>query len=107
MKFLVLAYGAGEDWNELTAEQQRELLAQDDTLRARGDLVAAVGTAITLRTWDRDAPVVDGAFTRSPLPLAGFGVIDAEDLQEAISLVANTPCAVAKGAVELRPLLEL
>ncbi len=40
----------------------------------------------------------------SPLPLAGFGVIEAADLDEAVRLVAGTPCARALGAVEIRPI---
>jgi len=43
----------------------------------------------------------------SPPPLAGFGVIDAADLDEAIRLVEGTPCARAKGAVELWPIRDL
>ena len=105
MKFLVLAYGAEADWLELTEERRGELLAQDDVLRGRGDMVAALGPATTVRTWDAAAPVRDGAFMTSPVPLAGFGVIEARDLDEAVALVARTPCAVAKGAVEVRPLL--
>ncbi|TMC48801.1 MAG: hypothetical protein E6J14_10120 [Chloroflexi bacterium] len=38
--------------------------------------------------------------------LAGFSVIEARDLDEAIELVSKTPCAVARGAIEVRPLRE-
>lgn len=105
MKFLVLAYGAEEDWRALSEEQRSQLLAQDDVLRGRGDTVAALGPATTVRTWDAAQPVRQGAFMTSPVPLAGFGVIEAGDLAEAVALVGRTPCAVAKGAVEVRPLL--
>lgn len=40
----------------------------------------------------------------SPLPLAGFAIIEAADLTEAINMVAQTPCAVAHGVVEVWPL---
>jgi hypothetical protein len=42
--------------------------------------------------------------TPSRLPLARFGMIDAADMNEAIQLVAGTPCARAKSVVELRPI---
>jgi hypothetical protein len=45
-----------------------------------------------------------GAFLRSDLPIAGFMVIEAADLEEAVSLVSKTPCAVAHGVVEVWPL---
>jgi hypothetical protein len=38
-----------------------------------------------------------------PCALGGFGIFEASDLQEAIRLVARTPCAVAQGVVEVWP----
>jgi hypothetical protein len=108
MKYLVLAFGAEEDWKALSESEQGALLAQDEVLRNGGALVAAVETAVTtVRAWDGTPAATDGAFTDSRLPLAGFGVIDAANLNEAIQLVAKTPCARAKGAVELRPILTM
>jgi hypothetical protein len=105
MKYLILAYGAEKDWKTLSKAEQDELLAQDEVLRKRGGVVAALGqTATTVRAWDGTPVTTDGGVTDSPLPLAGFGIIDAVDLNEAIRLVAKTPCARAKGAVELRPI---
>jgi hypothetical protein len=45
-----------------------------------------------------------GSFLRSDLPVAGFAIIEAGTLQEAVELVAQTPCAVAHGVVEVWPL---
>ncbi len=41
---------------------------------------------------------------RSDLPIAGFALIDADSLEDAIDKVAKTPCAVAHGVVEVWPL---
>jgi hypothetical protein len=46
----------------------------------------------------------DGPFLRSDLPIAGFAVIEAATLEDAVSLVSETPCAVAHGVVEVWPL---
>ena len=46
----------------------------------------------------------EGPFLRSDLPIAGFMVIEASTLEEAVSLVSKTPCAVAHGVVEVWPL---
>jgi hypothetical protein len=43
-------------------------------------------------------------YLRSDLPVAGFAIIEASTLDEAISLVSETPCAVAHGVVEVWPL---
>jgi hypothetical protein len=46
----------------------------------------------------------EGPFLRSDLPIAGFAVIEAPTLEEAVALVSKTPCAVAHGVVEVWPL---
>jgi hypothetical protein len=74
-------------------------------MRKRGDVVAVVQpTATMVRAWDGIPATTDGAFAISDLPLAGFGIIEAANLDEAVRLVAQTPCARAKGVVELRPI---
>lgn len=45
-----------------------------------------------------------GSFMRADLPVAGFAVIEARDVEEAVRLVSGTPCAVARGVVEVWPL---
>ncbi|MER7165792.1 hypothetical protein ABT336_06880 [Micromonospora sp. NPDC000207] len=46
----------------------------------------------------------EGAYLRSDLPVAGFMVIEADSIDDAIALVADTPCAVADGVVEVWPI---
>ncbi len=108
MKYLCLAYGSEEEWNALTKSEQEALLAQDEVLRRRGDLVAAVRTTVrTVRSWDGTPSTTDGPFASSGAPLAGFCIIEAADLNEVVQLVAGTPCARAKGAIEVRPIAEI
>jgi hypothetical protein len=38
--------------------------------------------------------------------VAGFAVVEAADLAEAIHMVSQTPCVVARGVVEVWPLHE-
>ncbi len=105
MKYLCLAYGDEAAWNALTKKEQDALLAQDEVLRTRGDLVVAVhNEATVMRAWEGKPTTTGGPFAHSNLPLAGFGIIEAKDLNEAIALVASTPCARAKGAIEIRPI---
>lgn len=108
MKFLVLAYGAEKDWVVLSKEEQDALLAQDEVLRKRGDTVAAVEpSAATVRAWDGTPDVRHETFAALAAPLAGFGIIEAADLDEAVRLVKDTPCARAGGAVELRAITHM
>jgi hypothetical protein len=105
MKFLCLAYGAEKDWLDLSEARRQELLAQDEVLRQRGDLVAAVHAPTVVRAWDGTPTTSTDAYANGPAPLAGFALVEAADLDEVIGLVAGTPCAVARGAIEIRPLL--
>jgi hypothetical protein len=108
MKYLCLAYGDEKDWNVLTKKEQDALLAPDEALRKRGVLMAAVQTTVTtVRAWDGQPVASDGAFAASKVPLAGFSIIEAADLNEVIQLVAGTPCARAKGAIEIRPIMAI
>lgn len=103
MKFLCLAYGDESKWNALPKSTEEALWAQDDLLRARGDLVAEVRAPVTVRFENGQARTVASPFGRVPLPLAGFYVLEARDIDEAIGLLSQTPCAHA-GAYELRPI---
>jgi hypothetical protein len=108
MKFLCLAYGDEAGWNSLSEEERREALAQDAVIRSRGNLMSAVQRAVTsVRNWDKNLQVNNEPFARNELPLAGFSVIEAENVEEVIELVSNTPCARARGVIEIRPFWNL
>jgi len=108
MKFLCLAYGDEAGWNSLSEEERREALAQDAVIRSRGNLMSAVQRAVTsVKNWDQNLQVNNEPFARNELPLAGFSVIEAENVEEVIELVSNTPCARARGVIEIRPFWNL
>jgi hypothetical protein len=106
MRFLCLAYGDGKDWEALSKEERDAASAADEVLRNRGDLLAVVESATTVRAWDGEPALTHAPFAIGDAPLVGFSLIEAEDLDEAIRLVADTPCARARGAVEVRPIRE-
>jgi hypothetical protein len=107
MKFLCLAYCSEKDWLDLSKQEQEELLANDEVLRRRGDLVMAVQPDVaTVTAWDGRPKVTNQTFSTLRHPLAGFAVIEADNIDEVIRLVANTPCARANGAIEIRPFLQ-
>jgi len=65
--------------------------------------MGAVTTEVTsVRAWDGVAETKAEPFASAPRHLAGFSILEAESLEEAVRLVANTPCARAKGAIEIR-----
>ena len=103
MKFLCLAYGDEKDWVALTQEERDTLLRRDEELRDKGALMTAVGPDVTtVRAWDGTPTTERRPFPDLQAALAGFAIIEAADVEEAIRLVAATPCARAKGAIEIR-----
>jgi hypothetical protein len=105
MKFLCLAYGDEAGWHSLSEGEKAEVLGHDAVIRDRGNLMSAVQPTVTsVRNWDRHLEVSSDSFARRDLPLAGFSVIEAENMEEAVKLVSNTPCARARGIIEIRPL---
>lgn len=104
MKFLCLAYGDEAGWNELNESEKEEVLAQDKMIQEKGNLMSAVQPKVTaVRNWDKNLRVTEESGEHHGLPLAGFSVIEAENMEEVIDLVADTPCARANGVIEVRP----
>lgn len=108
MKFLCLAYGDEDGWNSLNEGEKNESLSHDKVIRDRGNLMSAVRPKVTsVRNWDKKLEITEEPYTQHKLQLAGFSVIEAESLDEVIELVSNTPCARAKGVIEIRPFWDL
>ncbi len=103
MKFLCLAYGDEAGWNSLSDGEKQEVLSNDKVILDRGDLMSAVQPKVTtVRNWDEELEIKDEPFAKNELPLAGFSVIEANSVEDVIELVKNTPCARAKGMIEIR-----
>ena len=108
MKYLCLVY---LDEKKLTAVPDRECQACGDSLREKGKLVAAealqgIHTATTVRVRNGKITVTDGPFAETKEQLAGFYLIDANDLNEAIQVASKIPPARV-GSVEVRPVRQL
>lgn len=108
MKYLCLVYLAPD---KLRAVADRECMACGDGLRQSGVLIAAealqpVDTATTVRIRNGKMSVTDGPFTETKEQLAGFYLIDARDLNDAIQVAAKIPPA-REGSIEVRPIRQL
>ncbi len=103
--FVTIGYG-DEAGYERTAPAVRDAAhSHDAQLRANGARMGIAGRPRQVRNPDGAAVAVsEGPFMRSDLPLAGFALIEAATIEEAIELAAQTPCAVAHGVVEVWPL---
>ena len=108
MKYLCLVY---LDEKRLDEVPDRECKANGDALQASGHYIAAealqgVHTATTVRVRNGRMSITDGPFAETKEQLAGFDLVDAKDLNEAIQLAAKIPPARI-GSIEVRPVREL
>jgi hypothetical protein len=108
MKYLCLVYL--ED-DKLRAVPDAECMVCGEGMRKDGLLLAAealqpVETATTVRVRGGQTTVTDGPFAETKEQLAGFYLIDAPSLEEAIQVAARIPPA-REGSVEVRPVRQL
>lgn len=105
-KFITIQYGDQAGYARTPPEIREAAHEQDATLRSEGALIGIAGAPVQVRnTAPAGVETQDGPFMSSTLPLAGFAVIEADDLADAIEKVSRVPCAVAHGVVEIWPLL--
>ena len=108
MKYLCLVY---LEQDKLRAVPDSECIACGDGLRNSGLLVAAealqpVEAATTVRVRSGRMSITDGPFAETKEQLAGFYLIEARDLNDAILVASKIPPA-REGSVEVRPIREL
>jgi hypothetical protein len=108
MKYLCLVYGEEKDIGAMTDD---ECIAYDQSLRDAGRCLASealepVRTAATVRVRNGKVSIRDGPFTEAKEHLAGFYLIDATDLNDAIQVASQIPPARV-GSIEVRPVREL
>jgi len=108
MKFLCLVY---LEEQKLRAVPDSECVACGEGFRKSGLLLAAealqpVETAATLRVRNGRVLITDGPFAETKEHLAGFYLIEARDLTEAIQVASKIPPA-REGNIEVRPVREL
>jgi hypothetical protein len=104
-KFVTIGYGDQQGYDRTDPAVRDQAHADDARLRETGGDMGTAGAPVQVRNHDgAGTSVQDGPFMSSALPLAGFAVIEAATMQEAIEIASKTPCAVAQGVVEVWPL---
>ncbi|MBK1614442.1 dehydrogenase [Rubrivivax gelatinosus] len=108
MKYLCLVYLDAEHWNACPdpacADYARQLADSGRMLAA--EPLHATHTATTVRVRNGELTLFDGPFAETREMLAGFYLVDAKDLNEAIQIAAGIPPA-KHGSVEVRPVRQL
>ena len=105
MKYLCLVYLDEKRLDELPDEDCVEF---DEGIRNSGHCIASealqsVQTATTVRVRSGKVSITDGPFAETKEQLAGFYMIEARDLNEAIQIASKIPPARV-GSIEVRPI---
>jgi len=115
MKYMLLIYNDEQEWARRGEAEQQRIMKEAAQLLER---IAPMGkrlanaplhptsTATSVRVRDGKQLVTDGPFAETHEQLAGFILIDADNLDEAIS-IAGQLAAAQWGTIEIRPVIDL
>ncbi len=112
MKYLCLVYSNEQTLHSLPdSPEDAECLAYAESIQGSGRMLAAealesVQTATTVRMRNGKLSITDGPFAETKEQLAGFYLVEARDLNEALQIAGHIPAARV-GSVEVRPVREL
>ena len=112
MKYMLLIYG---DEHALSETERKDCYTESTQLahdiHASGQYLAAnplhpTSMATSVQVRDGKRLVTDGPFAETREQLGGYFLIEAKNLDEAITIAARIPMA-RKGTVEVRPVIEI
>ena len=115
MKYMLLIYHDEQAWNGLTRSEHEQIYLEYRQLIQQlqsggqyvvGDQLQSTTTARSVRVRDGKQMVTDGPFAETREQLGGYYLIDAPNLDEAMSIAERIPVAKV-GTIEIRPLLEI
>jgi len=115
MKYLALVYYNEKSMQAMSQQEwdalNRECIGCVEDLTSSGHFLdgaplLSTETATTLRVRNGKAMVTDGPFAETKEQLAGFYMLDARDMNEALRLAEKIPPA-RYGSIEIRPVREL
>lgn len=102
--FITIGYGDRAGYDRTDPGVRDAAHAHDARLRDEGAVMGIAGAPVQVRNHDAAGVTTEpGPFLRSSLPVAGFALLEADSLEEAVEKASGTPCAVAHGVVEVWP----
>ena len=115
MKFMLIVHHNEDAFEKMDKETQSQLLTESieltHQLHATGQYVHAsplqpAATAVMVRVREGKPLVTDGPFIETREQIAGYFLVDAKDLADAIRIATRVPGARI-GTVEVRPLIDI
>ena len=115
MRYMMLIYSredeaaTPEDMGAVAAGHKAVMdQARDRGIFCAADPLQPSMTATTVRVQEGQSAVTDGPFAETKEQLAGYYILECQDLDEALAWAARIPtaCAGGAGCVEVRPIRE-
>ncbi|MGH7925585.1 MAG: YciI family protein [Candidatus Binatus sp.] len=115
MEYMLLIYHSEENGKKMSAAEQGQMyqdymaFTQDLTKSGKnkgGAPLEQTTTATTVRVRNGKTTVTDGPFAETKEQLGGYYLVEAKDLDEAISIAARIPGAKF-GSIEVRPIRKI
>ena len=106
-KYITIGYGDRAGYDRTPQDVRQAAHEHDASLKQRGVVMGIAETPVQVRNPDASGVRTEtGPYLSSDLPIAGFSIMEAGDIDEAIALASKSPCAVAHGVIEVWPLKE-
>jgi len=112
MKYALLIYDNPGTYSSMAEDEYKSVHAEYMALTQApgvygGEQLQPIETATTVRVnGTGEALTTDGPFVETKEVFAGFYLVEAGNLDEAIEIAAKIPASRLGGAVEVRPLVE-
>lgn len=112
MQYLLTLYAEEAGWDRMTKEEQQKgvaaYMAYTEALKQSGvfkgsNRLQPIATATTVRTVNGKTQVLDGPYADTKEQLGGYYLIEAADMDAALSWAARCPGS-QHGVIEVRPI---
>jgi len=105
--YITIGYGDRAGYDRTPQDVRQAAHEHDAALKQRGVVMGIAEAPVQVRNPDASGVLTEaGPYLSSDLPVAGFSIMEASDMDEAIALASKSPCAVAHGVIEVWPLKE-
>jgi hypothetical protein len=115
MQYLLMLYSDESQWGRMTEAEQHQgmaaYMAYTEALKKAGAFVGSnrlqpISSATTVKVANGKQQVLDGPYPDSKEQLGGYYLIEAPDLDAAISWAARCPGS-GHGTIEVRPVWDM
>ncbi|MHB8690730.1 MAG: YciI family protein [Solirubrobacteraceae bacterium] len=112
MKYALLIYSKPGEFEKLTGDEQASVHAEYMTINGTpgiigGDQLQPPTAATTIRVQNGQTLSTDGPFADTKEVLAGYYLIESDDIEAPLAVAARIPAARMGGSVEVRPIVQM